>query len=111
MFAKIFEYMVAIGKAGAEFLLIAPSKSGEGLRTNLRKFSQGFSLGYRAVMQDIIPGKINSRKPDLPKGAGDRLSVGDMQHKGKASTKRGSEWNPTLGREPIAGQFTCLEKT
>jgi hypothetical protein len=34
-----------------------------------------------------------------------------MQHKGKASTKRGSEWNPTLGREPIAGQFTCLEKT
>jgi hypothetical protein len=32
-------------------------------------------------MQDIIPGKVRSGKPDLPEGAGDGLSVGDMQHK------------------------------
>jgi hypothetical protein len=37
-------------------------------------------------MQDIIPGKICSRKSDLPEGAGDRLAVGDVQHLKKAIT-------------------------
>jgi hypothetical protein len=32
-------------------------------------------------MQDVIPGEIRAWKPDLPEGAGDGLSVGDVQHK------------------------------
>jgi hypothetical protein len=34
-------------------------------------------------MQDIHPGEINSRKPDLPEGAGNRFSIGNVQHQGK----------------------------
>jgi hypothetical protein len=37
-------------------------------------------------MQDIIPGKINSRKPDLPERSGHRVAVGDVQHRKKATT-------------------------
>jgi hypothetical protein len=33
----------------------------------------------------------------LPEGTGDGLSVGDMQHKGEASTKRWSEWSSASG--------------
>ena len=32
-------------------------------------------------MQAISPGKIRSGKSDLPEGAGDRVAIGDMQHK------------------------------
>jgi anthranilate synthase/aminodeoxychorismate synthase-like glutamine amidotransferase len=39
-------------------------------------------------MQHVIPGKISSWKPDLPEGAGNGLSVGDVQHEGEASTAR-----------------------
>jgi len=31
-------------------------------------------------MQAISPGKIRSGKPDLPEGAGNRVTIGDMQH-------------------------------
>jgi hypothetical protein len=53
----------------------------------------------------------------LAEGAGDRLSVGDMQHKGEASTNRraGGVGNPARADAafesgpmsgPITGQFT-----
>ncbi len=56
------------------------SKSGERLCANVRQFAQRLSLWHRAIMQDIIPGKIDSREPDLPEGAGNGLAIGDMQH-------------------------------
>jgi hypothetical protein len=39
-------------------------------------------------MQAIFPGKISSGKPDLPKGAGDGVAVGDVQHQEKANIAR-----------------------
>jgi hypothetical protein len=31
-------------------------------------------------MQAISPGKIRSRKSDLPEGAGNRVAIGDVKH-------------------------------
>jgi anthranilate synthase/aminodeoxychorismate synthase-like glutamine amidotransferase len=43
-------------------------------------------MRYRAIMQNIIPCKINSRKPDLTESSGHRFAVGDVQHREKANT-------------------------
>jgi hypothetical protein len=53
-------------------------------------------------MQAVIPCKVHSWKPDLPEGAGDGLSVGDMQHKGEASTNRGMSGVGTRANECLA---------
>jgi hypothetical protein len=39
-------------------------------------------------MQAVLPGKIRSWKPNLPEGAGNGFSVGDMQHQEKATIAR-----------------------
>jgi hypothetical protein len=39
-------------------------------------------------MQRVFPGKINSRKPYLPEGSGDRVAVGDVQHGKRLSQER-----------------------
>ena len=31
-------------------------------------------------MKAVLPGKICSRKSDLPEGAGDGVAIGDVQH-------------------------------
>lgn len=34
-------------------------------------------------MQDVVPRKICARKSNLPERAGDRLTIGNVQHKGR----------------------------
>ncbi len=85
MFAKVFQRPVAIGETGAHCFVIAPTKARKRSSSDIRELTQGFSLGHRAVMQSVIPCKVNSGEPDLPEGAGDGLAVGDMQHEKRLS--------------------------
>jgi hypothetical protein len=50
-------------------------------------------------MQNIIPGEINSRKPDLAKGASNGLAIGDVQHWERLTRGIGA-WLFVLGHKP-----------